>query len=205
MIRKRLAALFLFLLAAMLLFSFRLRALFDPLQLLLLAVGTALFYLAGGGLSRGKPSGQELGRCALLTGGLEAMVLIVAQLQGEGDFDRWSMIAGNLRPVLYGFCGWIIMGGAPEKKGAEGRQRSVQDCRTYFRQRGLTPRETEVALLVIRDMTNAEIAYELGIAENTVKKHLTSIFEKLGAGSRAQLRRMALSEKEGPKDGRTGE
>jgi DNA-binding CsgD family transcriptional regulator len=49
---------------------------------------------------------------------------------------------------------------------------------------GLTEREAEVLLWVAQGKTNAEIALILGAAENTVKKHLQNIFEKLGLESR---------------------
>ena len=49
---------------------------------------------------------------------------------------------------------------------------------------GLTDREAEVLLWVAQGKTNAEIAAILGAAENTVKKHLQNIFEKLGIESR---------------------
>jgi len=49
---------------------------------------------------------------------------------------------------------------------------------------GLTEREAEVLLWVTQGKTNAEISTILGAAENTVKKHLQNIFEKLGIESR---------------------
>jgi DNA-binding NarL/FixJ family response regulator len=48
----------------------------------------------------------------------------------------------------------------------------------------LTPRETEVVIHLRRGFTNKEIARELGIMEDTVKKHLQNIFAKLGVNRR---------------------
>ena len=57
-----------------------------------------------------------------------------------------------------------------------------------FRRRyGLSPREAEVAELVLRGYGNREIANQLDIALTTVKKHLTRVFDKVGVDSRAQL------------------
>jgi DNA-binding NarL/FixJ family response regulator len=49
----------------------------------------------------------------------------------------------------------------------------------------LTPREREVVELLARGMTNKEIAAELFITTNTVKRHLKSIFEKLDVHTRS--------------------
>jgi DNA-binding NarL/FixJ family response regulator len=49
---------------------------------------------------------------------------------------------------------------------------------------GLTQREAEVLLWVAQGKSNGEIATIIGVAENTVKKHAQSIFEKLGIESR---------------------
>ncbi|MNW18273.1 Transcriptional regulatory protein ComA [compost metagenome] len=43
-----------------------------------------------------------------------------------------------------------------------------------------------------RGFKSKEIAYELGIAERTVKAHLTSIYNKLGVDSRPQAVALAL-------------
>jgi two-component system, NarL family, nitrate/nitrite response regulator NarL len=51
----------------------------------------------------------------------------------------------------------------------------------------LSPREREVGVLVARGLTNKEVARELGLSEGTVKMHVHSIFQKLGAKSRHNL------------------
>ena len=48
----------------------------------------------------------------------------------------------------------------------------------------LSPREREVLGLVGQGLANKQIARRLGIAEHTVKVHLTSIFRNLGVGDR---------------------
>lgn len=51
----------------------------------------------------------------------------------------------------------------------------------------LTKRQTEVATLVARGVSNREIASALSISENTVEHHISEIFSRLGIASRAQL------------------
>ena len=57
----------------------------------------------------------------------------------------------------------------------------------FARRFGLSPREVEVAELVLRGCANPVIAYRLGIAPTTAKRHLTRIFQKIGVDSRTQL------------------
>lgn len=54
-------------------------------------------------------------------------------------------------------------------------------------QRRLTRREHEVAAMVLSGWDNRLIAEELGCEIDTVKKHLTSVYDKLGASSRSHL------------------
>ena len=50
----------------------------------------------------------------------------------------------------------------------------------------LTPREREVLALLAQGRANKQIAPRLGITEHTVKAHVAAIYEKLGAGNRAE-------------------
>lgn len=57
---------------------------------------------------------------------------------------------------------------------------------------GLTPRELEVIQTVVAGYTNKEIAQIFKISEETVKHHLSHIFEKLGLGKRLELALFAI-------------
>ena len=52
----------------------------------------------------------------------------------------------------------------------------------------LSPREREVARLAARGYSNAQIAEELFISVETVKRHMATIFEKLNIKSRIELK-----------------
>lgn len=51
---------------------------------------------------------------------------------------------------------------------------------------GLTRREHEVLLMIAEGLPNKTIAAELGITSHTVKFHIASIMQKLGAASRTE-------------------
>ncbi len=53
---------------------------------------------------------------------------------------------------------------------------------------GLTPHEDAVVALVVRGLTNREVAQELFVSPRTVAYHLSNVYAKLGVTSRAQLR-----------------
>lgn len=58
----------------------------------------------------------------------------------------------------------------------------------------LSDRERQISAMVAQGMRNREIASGLQISENTVKRHLQSIFSKTGSRDRLELAVLALSE-----------
>lgn len=58
----------------------------------------------------------------------------------------------------------------------------------------LSERERQIAALVAHGRKNKDIAEELKISENTVKRHLQSIFSKTGVRDRLELAVLALTE-----------
>ena len=51
----------------------------------------------------------------------------------------------------------------------------------------LTPRETQVAILICRGFSNDEIAEALKISQSTVKTHLKNLFRRVRVNSRILL------------------
>jgi DNA-binding CsgD family transcriptional regulator len=63
-----------------------------------------------------------------------------------------------------------------------------------------TARERQIIRLLVQGMTNKQIANKLGIAEDTVKKHLQHVYKKLGVRRRALL----IIDRVGPNRSRRG-
>lgn len=64
--------------------------------------------------------------------------------------------------------------------------------RTTF---GLTPRELEVVSGIVEGCSNKDIALKFTISEETVKRHLSNIFDKTGVGTRLELALFAINHK----------
>lgn len=68
--------------------------------------------------------------------------------------------------------------------------RGGKDPRQNF---GLSSRELEVITAVVAGYSNREIAQKLTLSEQTVKHHITNIFDKLGVSNRMELTLFAIS------------
>jgi two-component system nitrate/nitrite response regulator NarL len=58
---------------------------------------------------------------------------------------------------------------------------------------GLTRRELEILSTVVAGYSNKEIARQLSLSEDTVKHHLSHIFDKLGVSNRLELAMFAVN------------
>ena len=70
--------------------------------------------------------------------------------------------------------------GLPRRSGRD-RRKGV--AHTF----GLTPRQLVIVAHVVAGLSNREMAEKLSISEDTVKHHLSAIFDKLGVSSRLEL------------------
>ena len=69
------------------------------------------------------------------------------------------------------------------------QQAAVPERKTY----GLTPRELEVVGCIVEGCSNRDVAKQFAISEETVKRHLSNIFDKTGVSTRLELALFAIA------------
>ena len=116
-----------------------------------------------------------------VTGRGDIPMSVRAILSGAVDFltkpvETESLLAAVSRAVV---------------RDAETRRKRERLQATQRRYEQLTPREREVFGHLISGQLNKQVAYDLGTAERTIKAHRHNLMEKLGAGSMADLVRLA--------------
>ena len=164
-------------------------------------------------LARGVPALVELGDRFALAGGLSALAGLAAKggrprtaLMLAGAAAEYERVNHTYRPqaIRAYLDKWLApvlttRGARAAKLLDEGRRLSLEmavtlglDDRPEDRWRagpapGLTRRESEVAALVARGLTNREIAGRLYVSVRTVEVHVDHILSKLGFRTRTQL------------------
>jgi two-component system nitrate/nitrite response regulator NarL len=134
-------------------------------------------------------------RTIVLTGHVDKRQILEAlQLGARGVVLKDAVVAhlsACIRAVMQGQY-WLE--GRPVQNLVQLlRDLAVQTAPPPRKTFGLTARELEVVTLITEGSTNKHIAETFGISEETVKRHLTNIFNKLGVGNRLELALFALN------------
>jgi two-component system, NarL family, nitrate/nitrite response regulator NarL len=102
-----------------------------------------------------------------------------------------ELLIDGIRAVMRGAC-WEQTKTVPTFQEFLKTKHEELAKRTF----GLTPRELDVvSAIALHEMSNKDIARFFDIAEDTVKKHVTSIYDKTGVSSRLELARFAREHK----------
>lgn len=133
-----------------------------------------------------------VGKNAISAGILQTFLLFFSDSPVRtGATNGVYMATLCFRPLFYGYCFYVLLRTeeAEELKPME-KEEKVLDLENLFpklQNMGLTPREAEIAGLLLKGLSNHEIGEKLCISETTVKKHVSNIFKKLDISRREQL------------------
>lgn len=135
-------------------------------------------------------------RVLLLTNSLETVDLLMAlQFGVRGILLKSSatreMLFEAVREVRAGHY-WVGRESISSLAGAV-RELSTPEPSRQTRVFGLTSRELEIVASVAKGYSNAEIAEALALSVQTVKHHLSHIFDKLGVYNRLELALFAVN------------
>jgi FixJ family two-component response regulator len=126
--------------------------------------------------------------------GTNAQIPIVF-MTGHGDIPMSvrAMKAGAVDFLTKPFRDQDMLDAVDRAIEADRTRRSSQQAASGVRESftRLSPREREVMTLVTRGLMNKQVAHELGLSEITVKLYRGQAMRKMGAGSLADLVRMA--------------
>lgn len=127
-------------------------------------------------------------KIAVLTGGAETRnVLRSFELGARGVIAKDVPPLEILEGIRAVFDGHYWLAGRKVPNLVETIERLREDAAEPFRKFGLTPRESEIVAEIVKGLTNKELALKLGISEDTIKRHLSNIFDKVGASHRLEL------------------
>jgi two-component system nitrate/nitrite response regulator NarL len=136
-------------------------------------------------------------RVILLTAAAEKEQIVEAlQLGARGVVLKDSatqILLKSIRAVMHGEY-WV---GRESVSNLVQYLRSLIDSSATASRRkrfGLTPRELEIISAVVAGYANKEVAEHFKISEDTVKHHLSNIFDKLGVSTRLELALFAVNQ-----------
>ena len=117
---------------------------------------------------------------------LSVALVLVARGKGEASASLTDAELLNRAPRS------SARGAAPAEVPSDVEEAPAREDRgavvgAYLRERGLSPREIEVAELLMKGHTVSAIAGKLFISENTTRGHTKSIYKKLNVHSRQEL------------------
>jgi len=137
-------------------------------------------------------------KIVLLTSAITTQQLIEALQIGARGIVLKDSVAGDLSQAVRAVAGgdyWI--GGERVVNLVKAlhdlmQQAAAQPERKTY---GLTPRELEVVSCIVEGCSNKDIAKQFSISEETVKRHLSNVFDKTGVSTRLELALFAISHK----------
>jgi DNA-binding NarL/FixJ family response regulator len=135
-------------------------------------------------------------RTLLLTAGIERKQIVEAlQLGARGVVLKESateLLLKGIRAVMAGQY-WVGRESVTDLVRTLHELMPPPGTEAQQKKFGLTPRELEVVSTIVAGYTNKDIAEKFSISEQTVKHHLTNVFDKLGVSNRLELALFAVN------------
>ncbi len=100
------------------------------------------------------------------------------------DAMRWPLHAARCRELAGDDAAAVAV---YREHGALGELRRLESAAGGAAGATLSPREREIAELVVAGTPNRDLAARLCVSQRTIEKHLTSIYDKLGLRNRSEL------------------
>ncbi|MGO9125653.1 MAG: response regulator [Terriglobales bacterium] len=148
-------------------------------------------------MSSGTGTGSSGVRVILLTAAAEKNQIVEAlQLGARGVVLKDSATQLLLKAIHTVMAGEYWVGRESVSNLVQYLRNLVQSSGEEARKKkfGLTPRELEIVSAVVAGYSNKEIAEYFKISEDTVKHHLSNIFDKLGVSTRLELALFAVNQ-----------
>ena len=145
----------------------------------------------------GSNSGASMVRVILLTAAAEKHQIVEAlQLGARGVVLKDSATQLLLKSIHTVMSGEYWVGRESVSNLVQYLRALVDSSTAASRQKryGLTPRELDIISAVVAGYANKEIAEHFKISEDTVKHHLSNIFDKLGVSTRLELALFAVNQ-----------
>jgi DNA-binding NarL/FixJ family response regulator len=117
----------------------------------------------------------------VLTGHLHATLVNTAQRLGAE-----YLVKDDCAESLHFMASRLLLETHPQGAEAEAFVARFRD------EHALSPRQTQIVAVALRGLQNPEIAAELGISVNTLKRHINGILEKSGEANLASITRRFL-------------
>jgi two-component system nitrate/nitrite response regulator NarL len=140
-------------------------------------------------------NGTPTVKVLLLTSTITTQQIIEALHIGARGIVLKEALGGHLQTAIrtvYGGDYWIggkRVGNLVSALHDLMRQTAAPPHKTF----GLTPREFEVVGCIVEGCSNRDIAKRFSLSEETVKRHLSNIFDKTGVSTRLELALFAIA------------
>ena len=135
-------------------------------------------------------------RTVLLTAAIERPEVVTALQAGAYGVvlkdSATELLFKCIRCVMEGQY-WIGREGVADLVHVLQQARKDAEQASGARRFRLTRREQEVVAAIVGGLTNRDIAAQLGVTEDTVKHHVTNVFDKLGVSNRLELAMFAIN------------